>query len=643
MKIALPFPRDRRGAPSDRRPWLFRSLLGLLALAALLTGLAAWRAWSVGADAAPTPSAPVARANLAIAVEGSGVVQPARSVDLPFQSSGQVREVLVKPGDRVAAGQPLARLDDRDQRLQVQQAEADLKTAQSKLDQARAGSATPQDIAQAQAGLAAAEAQLEKAHTGNVTAADLRSAEAQLRAAQAQLDALRNPSPDKISAAQLRLTQAQASLQTTRDGELAAKTRTELDQQRAVDALTQAQSEYATALRNWQYVQDTGNDPIQPSTTDPQGRDAANTLSDGQRQRYYDAFVKAEAALHSAETAVQQAQVAYDNARGQEAANVRAAEAQVADAQQQLEALLHPSRAGIAQAQASVDQARAWLDGLRQGGTAADVAVAQAQLDQTRAGLEKLTAPAAAPEVAAAEAGLAQAQAKLDAARLDLDHATLVAPFDGIVSKVNIVPGGVVGTGAAVSIVDSSNLHLDIDVSESDIARIAPGQPVDISFETIAGQEFAGTVVSVAPTGDESQNVVTYLVQVQFDPGAAPVKMGMTAGASIEVERKENVIQVPNRAIQTSGQLRTIQVLYGQEQVPVTVAVQTGASDGSMTEIVSCVETGSLCLREGDQVTINLPSAATGQADPGAGNMIRLGPGAGPAGPGIRQIRIPRP
>src|SRR5439155_439809 len=83
--------------------------------------------------------------------------------------------------------------------------------------------------------------------SGNVAAADIASAEAQLRSAQAKLDALKNPTPDKLSAAQLKLTQAQISLQKTRDTDSATKTRAEQDMLKAADALTQAQASYATA------------------------------------------------------------------------------------------------------------------------------------------------------------------------------------------------------------------------------------------------------------------------------------------------------------------------------------------------------------------------------------------------------------
>jgi multidrug efflux pump subunit AcrA (membrane-fusion protein) len=244
-------------------------LAGLAALLAI--GLAIWRA-RFAASPAPTVAVPVTVGDLLVEVESSGTVRPARTVDLPFQASGRIEQVLVKPGDLVRAGQSLARLDDHELRLNVQQAQADLKTAQAQLNKARNGAATPLDHAAAESKLRAAQAQLQKTRAGSGTPADLRQAQADLQAAQVRLDALKNPTPAKLSAAQLDLSQARTALATTRDSLSAAKTSAEQDLQRATQSLNQAQASYSTALQNWQYVQDNGRDPYSPSTTDANGK-----------------------------------------------------------------------------------------------------------------------------------------------------------------------------------------------------------------------------------------------------------------------------------------------------------------------------------------------------------------------------------
>jgi HlyD family secretion protein len=647
MRIALPFPRNRRGAPDapraaqGKRPAATR--LGLLAILAALVagGIYIWRS-QVAAGPAPTASAPVTLGDLTVQIESSGAIQPARSVDLPFQASGQIKEVLVEPGDQVQAGQALARLDDQELRLQVQQAEADLKTAEARLSKATHGESTPLDLAAAESKLQAALAQIEKTRSGGSTAADIRQAEANLQAAKARLDLLKNPSADKLSAAQLQLSQARTALATGRDSLSAAKANAQQDLSRAAQSLTQAQASYSTALQNWQYVQDTGRDPYNPTTSDANGKAKPNKLNDAEQRKYYEAFVQAEAALHSAESAVTQAQVQFDTARQKEAAEAPQAEAAVEDAQRQLEALLHPSQASLAGAQADVASAQAQLDKLRQGGSAADIAAAQAQVDQARIDLEKLSAPAAASDIAAAEADVAQARAQLDTAANKLAQATLTAPFAGTVAAVNITPGSQAGSDTAVTLVDTSALYVDINLSEIELPKVKQGQSASITFEALPGTTLSGTVESIAPTATSGQSVVTYLVRLRFDPGEAAVKVGMTADASIEVERHAGVIQAPSRAISSSGPIQTIQVLYGDDRTPVSIQVETGASNGSMTEIVRCVDTGKQCLRAGDQLAISLPGGETQGASNGDQMRTFAAPASGPGG-GMQRVVISGP
>src|SRR6185436_14138651 len=262
---------------SQRGRWLQRPRILLTAIGLLLAvGACAFGVTALRGNAAPGRpfSLIYPRYDTLIAtVNATGQMEPAQIVNLSFSGAGRVSEVLVKVGDQVAKDAPLARLDARDLRIRVAQAAAGLAQAQASYEKLRAG-ATPEEIAAAEAQAAQAAGQLRQTQ-GGVTAADLRAAEAQLAQAQAQLESQR----DQLSA---------------------AKTRAELQMQQAVDALTQAQSRYSTAKQNWQYVQDTGRDPVVSIDTRTGARVHAK-LSDTQRQQYYDAFVQAEAAMHSAE------------------------------------------------------------------------------------------------------------------------------------------------------------------------------------------------------------------------------------------------------------------------------------------------------------------------------------------------------
>jgi HlyD family secretion protein len=633
MRVSIPFSgaSDRSGATRFARRrlrWLFIPLILIIAAGAFF-GLR-----SRSTTTATTSTATVSQGDLIISVTGSGAVAAARTVELPFQQQGTITAVDVRVGDNVTAGQTLATIDPADLQLQLQQAQADLKSAEAKLSQAQHGSATEQDLVSAQASLESAKAQLDQTRQGSATSADIQSAQAALAAAQAKLDALKNPSPAVLSAAKTQLAQAQTNAQTQRDNLSQAKTSAYNQMQQAVNSLTQAQSKYATAKKNWDYIQATGADPTTPTRTDSRGETVKNKLSDTQRQQYYDTYVQAEAALRSAETTVAQAQLSYDTARQQEAAEVPLLSQQTADAQAQLDALLNPTASDLRQAEASVVQARANLDKLRQGGTVAEVTQAQAQVTQAQSNLESLSAPASAPDLAAAEAGLIQAQTALATAQRNLEQATLKAPFDGVVSAVAVQEGGLASSGtAAITLVDRSKLHIEVNLSESDVAKVQLGQPVALTFDALPDVTIKGTVATIAPAATVEQNVVTYPVQVEFEPGETPVKVGMSATADIQLQQISDAILVPSRAVQTSGDTKTITLLQGPDQTPKTIQVETGVTNNGQTALISCVENGTQCLQPGDIVSVSASGTTSSTTSTQSGNRGSNLGGPPPFGP----------
>lgn len=552
-------PQRRAGIIRGRWMWIGIGAIVIAIIAALLL-----TSTSSSSSAPAVSTTTVSTGNVVASVVGSGTVAAAQSLDLTFQSSGSVTQVLVKEGDLVKANQPLAQLDTRDLELQVASAQAALGSANTKLTQAKDGNVQPADLAAQQAAVG--------------------SAQAQLRLAQAQLAALKNPNADKISSAAALVRQSELDLQAQTNNSSASKTKAEQDLQKATNSLTQAQSQYATALKNWQYVQDENADPANPTTTSADGKKEKNKLNDTQRQQYADTYIQAQAALHSAETTVQQVQVTYDNARQAEPNNIQQAEAKLADAQAQLAALQNPSKTDIAQKQAGVDQAKA-------------------SLTQAQANLAKLTAPGTATDVDIQQSSITQAEQSVKQAQLKLDQATLKAPFDGVVTAVNIVPGSAASSAtAAISMLDRSTLHVDLKLSENDVAQVQLKQLVALTIDALKDWKADGAVSYIAPSADSSNGVVTYRVRVNFPDSDARVKVGMTANLSITTAKQHGVLLVPNTALLPKGAGRAVQVLSADGKTTSEVDVQTGLSDGTQTEITSG-------LKAGDKV-VTTPSTA---------------------------------
>lgn len=539
------------------RKSLITSVISIVGLAAILSACGA----PTASDQTESDTTTVTRGNITATVSGSGSISAAQTVELAFQTSGVVAEILVDEGDSVTADQVIAVLDTRDLALQAASAQAALDSANARLAQVTKGNTRPTDLTSAQAQLA--------------------SAQAQLASARERLAALRNPSASAISSAELRVTQAQTSLQTTRDNSSATKSKAEIDLTKASESLIQAQSKFANARDNWQWVQDYGTDP---STGRNIGESAINT--------YRDTFVAAESSVRTAEQTVVQAQITLNNAREAEIANVTQAEQSLKDALVQLEALRNPTASDIAAAVATVQQNEA--------------AVASAQ-----ASLDKIVVPGTETDVAIQQAAVTQAEQSLAQAKLRLEHATLKAPFAGVISAVNIVVGQTT-SGAAVQLIDRDPLRIELNLSENDIVQVAVDDVVDITVDAIRDWQQTGKITAIAPAANTTNGVVGYSARVDFSDNDPRLLVGMTANLTIVTDQRENILIVPNSALLPKGTGRVVQIV-GADGQPQEVDVTIGISDGIVSEVLSGLEEGQTIIATPTSRTTDGPSGPFGR------------------------------
>jgi HlyD family secretion protein len=487
----------------------------------------------------------VVRGNLTTSITGSGNIIAASDVTLAFQTSGTVSDIMVKEGDKVQKGQALAKLDSRDLELQLKSAQASYDSAKAKLAQLTNGATRSSDLTSAQAAVA--------------------SAQAQLSSAQERLDALKNPSPDKISAAELKVKQAETNLSTTRDSNSAAKTKAELDLSKASESLIQAQSKYGKARWDWDWVQKYNSDPV----TGKGGLSGSTAMS------YQDAYTQADASVRSAEQGVQQAQITLDNAKTAEADNITQAEQTLKDAQIQLTALQKPTASDIAAAVATVSQN-------------------QASLAQAQASLDKIVTPGTESDVAIQQAAVVQAESALEQAKLKVENATLSAPFDGVVNAISLVIGQT-SSGGTITMINREPMHIDLKLSETDIVSIKQGQSADITVDAVPDWNQTGTVTSISPAADTSSGVVTYKARVDFSDKDPRILVGMTSMVNLVTAQRNNALLIPNSAILPKGTGRVVQV-YNTDGSTKEIDVTIGLSDGIQTEVLSGLTEGQTII-----------------------------------------------
>ncbi|MCC7175446.1 MAG: efflux RND transporter periplasmic adaptor subunit [Bryobacterales bacterium] len=235
--------------------------------------------------------------------------------------------------------------------------------------------------------------------------------------------------------------------------------------------------------------------------------------------------------------------------------------------------------------------------------------------------------------LAANRAQVKQFTAGLQSAQLDLDHTRILAPVDGVVVSRNVDVGQTVAASLAAPTLfliaqDLTKMQVDTNVSEADIGRVSLGQPAAFTVDAYPGRTFTGKVISIRRAPINVQNVVTYDAVIGVSNPDLKLFPGMTANVKILVNKRVNVLRIPNAALrfhpaseppvygggqgERAGAVPPQAVwILDQEGRPRRVALVTGESDGTYCEVVK----GE--LKDGDHVIL---AALAGAAAPAGGS-----------------------
>jgi membrane fusion protein (multidrug efflux system) len=206
-----------------------------------------------------------------------------------------------------------------------------------------------------------------------------------------------------------------------------------------------------------------------------------------------------QAQVDQADAGVAAAQAALDNLANQvelQYATIAQAEAQLVSAQaQEVEGKQEQDR------QQSLTQTEA---GTRQKLEQATAAYARAQAD-VRASRALIAAQRHQLEVLSGTkkqraADLEGAKATLAAARLRLGYTRIAAPFDGVVGERQVQPGDYVNIGSnLINVVPLPNVYVIANYKETQLTRVKPNQPVDVTVDSFPNETLHGRVQRIAP------------------------------------------------------------------------------------------------------------------------------------------------
>ncbi len=241
------------------------------------------------------------------------------------------------------------------------------------------------------------------------------------------------------------------------------------------------------------------------------------------------------------------------------AADVASAQAQV----EQAKANVQKAKADLGQMNAKLLQAGNDWKRAQQAGASAGLS--ESDMDSYKANYDTANANLAVGQAAVLLAQISQTQseAELVRAQRNLSYCTITSPVKGTIidRRVNIGQTVVAALNAPSLFLiakDLKRIQVWASVNEADIGNIHPGQPATFSIDAFPGRTFTGSVNKVRLNASMTQNVVTYTVEISTDNSDGKLLPYLTANVQFELDKRTDVLQVPNAALRWVPQTQQV-------------------------------------------------------------------------------------
>ena len=244
--------------------------------------------------------------------------------------------------------------------------------------------------------------------------------------------------------------------------------------------------------------------------------------------------------------------------------------------------------------------------------------VSQSQLDDAKAEADSIDA-----RIAALREQIRVAEQQIEVQKTDLDNYVIRAPFSGVAISKDAQPGEMVSPVSAgggftrtgiCTIVDMNSLEIEVDVNETYISRVTPGQDVDAVLDAYPDWHIPARVITLVPTADRQK--ATVLVRLgfkQLDPRILPdmaIKVTfLREGDTTSTASAQPTALVPRPAIKNVGADNFAFVIRGDAVE--RRAVRLGGTDGDRVEVLAGLQSGDRVvlsppptLADGSKVTI---------------------------------------
>jgi len=203
---------------------------------------------------------------------------------------------------------------------------------------------------------------------------------------------------------------------------------------------------------------------------------------------------------------------------------------------------------------------------------------------------------AAILENANAKAALVRAQTNLELAEDKLSDVTLRAPITGTIVERTVEQGQVVTgtrdlTGGTVlmRMADLNEVQVRMLVDETDIGRLEPGLPAEITVEAYPDRTFRGSVLKIEPQAVVQQNVTMFAVLTRITNEEGLLRPGMNSDVEVVIGRETDALSLPNSGVKTQQEAQQLVRALGLD-IDVNALLQEMRTGGEETESAAPAE-----------------------------------------------------
>lgn len=200
-------------------------------------------------------------------------------------------------------------------------------------------------------------------------------------------------------------------------------------------------------------------------------------------------------------------------------------------------------------------------------------------------------------QIKTAQGELDKTKKKIEKLKSGLNKLYVYAKNDGIVLDIKGELGAAVTPGNQIVLIgNEGKVYLDVLLNQTDIVKVKENQEVKVTFETYPDIEVDGIVKEKSYISSGQGEDVDYKVKAELDVKDLELYQGMTAEIEFIIKNKENVLQIPNKAITNKDNKQIVKV-KDNEKIK-EVEVKTGFSDGKVTQILEGLQENQVVIEE---------------------------------------------